>query len=366
MPLGLYIHIPFCKQGKCPYCDFYSVCYTDGQADAYTAAVIRNLRHYSTDAAVDTVYFGGGTPVLMGERLCTILAAVRECFALTDDAEITLEANPAEADEHLLAVLRKGGFNRISFGLQSANDEELQALGRRHTAAEGIAAIHCAKAAGFTNISADLMLATPKQTPESLDQTLDRFAALPLTHVSAYLLKIEEGTPFHTQRMWEHTPDEDTEAALYLHTVERLSAMGFMQYEISNFAREGCSCRHNLKYWRCEEYLGIGPAAHSYYQGKRFAVEEDLAAFLSADAQQTAITDDMPGTFEETVMLALRLNEGLDLSECAGRFAVNATLLSLKCLPMEQSGLLLNEGSRIRLTPRGMLVSNEVIGRILF
>lgn len=367
-PIGLYIHVPFCGGTKCPYCDFYSVCYSDAAATAYAAAVRRNLRLYgerSGREAVDTVYFGGGTPVLLGEHLTELLAAIREDFTLLPDAEITLEANPAECDVAILRTLREGGFNRVSFGVQSLWDEELRQLGRRHTAEEAVEAVRAASEAGFANISADLMIATPGQTMQSLERTLDGLLSLPVTHVSGYLLKVEEGTPFHRQRIWEQLPDEDTQAEAYLRVVERLSRAGFRQYEISNFAKPGLECRHNLRYWRCEDYLGIGPAAHSLYGGKRFAVAPDLAAFMGASEQQVSVTDDAPLSFSERLMLALRLNEGVDLATLCGEEGRDPAPLLAKSRTMARGGLLTMEDARIALTPQGMLVSNEVITQLL-
>lgn len=349
MPAGVYIHIPFCLR-KCLYCDFYSVVFNEGTADAYADAVIRNIRA-NAGLEADTLYFGGGTPVLMGERLLTILAAARAAFGL-ENAEISMEANPGVCEYELLARLREGGINRISIGLQSAQDAELAALGRLHTAQQGLAAVEAAKRAGFEDISADIMLGIPLQTKRSLSHTLEALLALPLTHVSAYMLKIEEGTPFGANP--PVVPGEDTVAAMYLQTVQTLARAGIAQYEISNFAKAGFACRHNLKYWRCEEYLGIGPAAHSYLHGTRFGVGRDLGGFLAAPAQETYVTDASPAGPSERAMLALRLTEGMALSDCDRAFIGRAQALV-------ESGYAHIRGGRLALTPQGMLVSDGIL-----
>ena len=354
MQRGLYIHVPFCLS-KCPYCDFYSIKYDKETADNYTEAVIRNIRHYGGE--FDTVYFGGGTPFLLWDKICKILSFVDTA----KDAEITVEANPCTVDAQKLAALHSAGVNRISFGVQSLCDDELKALGRRHNADTAVKAIKTAKEQGFDNISADIMLGTPGQTQDSAAHTVQQLAELSVTHISAYMLKIEENTPF--AKMTLNLPDEDEMCSLYLKTTELLNDLGFEQYEISNYSKKGFTCRHNLKYWNCEEYLGIGPAAHSYYKGERFFVERDLNAFISEEYQKNIIDDSNPGRYEEYAMLRLRLTEGLSLSEYAIRGGDIDTITStLKAIPCEYFSF---DGDRISLTPEGFLVSNMIIGRLL-
>lgn len=346
-PIGLYIHVPFCRK-KCPYCDFYSLPFDESAAAEYTGAVIRNLRHYGGE--YDTVYFGGGTPILLAEHIGKILREVN----YFPSAEITLECNPCEMNSETLSLLKQAGVNRISVGVQSLNDRELAALGRRHTAEQAAQAIETAYRVGFHNISADLMLAVPGQTAESLRETIEALAALPLTHISAYLLKIEPNTVFGKKP--PILPDEDGQAELYLAAVERLQKHGFSQYEISNFAKSGCESRHNLKYWHCEEYLGIGPAAHSYYNGKRFAVPGNLADFLENDLQREIVTEENPDKYEEEIMLGLRLCEGIP-ERLWKPFEKRLTLI-----PPEYYTI---ENGRLSLTPEGFLVSNEIIATLL-
>ncbi len=355
---GLYIHIPFCLT-KCPYCDFYSVKYGKGLAEEYKKAVIRNLKHYS-DKVFDTVYFGGGTPILLWKEICEILDNV----SLAKNAEVTLEANPCVALEENLRELKTAGVNRISLGVQSLNDSELKALGRRHNAETAVRAIETAYNCGFENISADLMLATPLQTSDSLAETVSALASLPVTHISAYMLKIEENTPFAERELT--LPDEDSVCEMYLNTVRQLDSFGFKQYEISNFSKEGFVCRHNMKYWNCEEYLGIGPAAHSYYNGERFFVDRDIDGFIRSERQMTFKEDEEAakyGGFEEYAMLRLRLAEGLYLKEFERRGGnVKRLLYAAAKIPNE---CYYYDGERFSLTPRGFLVSNAIISSLL-
>ena len=357
--IGLYIHVPFCLS-KCPYCDFYSVGYTPERAEEYKGAVIRNLRHYDDEHgfSFDTVYFGGGTPILMHEHIGEILGNIR----LTDNAEITIEANPCVSSEKALNNLISCGVNRISFGVQSLSDSELSFLGRRHTAKEAIAAIERAYSAGFRNISADLMLGLSGQRREALGYSIDRLSELPINHISAYMLKIEKDTPFGSMKL--SLPNEDETAELYLFACQRLEEKDFFQYEISNFSQRGMESRHNLKYWRCEEYLGIGPAAHSYLNGKRFSVERDIDDFLRSEVQKTEVTDESSGTFEEYAMLKLRLREGLSFSECES-FGVSRDYIEKKLKAIPKSYIDCDEKG-IRLTPEGFLLSNTIIAKIIY
>lgn len=347
LSIGLYIHIPFCRR-KCLYCDFYSVALQEGFADAYTAAVRRNLLHYG--GRYDSVYFGGGTPILLADKLGEMLAAAD----IADGAEITAECNPCEMTAEALSTMRDAGINRISVGVQSFCDNELLSLGRRHNSETAIRAIEAAHAAGFTDISLDLMLGIPQQTAESLAKTLELAASLAVTHISAYMLKIEDNTPFG--RNTPILPDDDETADMYLQTIGALERSGFKQYEISNFAKRGFECRHNLKYWHCEEYLGIGPAAHSFIGGRRFAVQRELEAFLRSARQQEYTTEDSIDVREERVMLGLRLTEGIPEE------LYKPLEAALKRIP--KSCYRIHDG-RLSLTPEGFLLSNEIIARLI-
>ena len=367
--VGLYVHVPFCAK-KCPYCDFFSEAYRKRTVQRYVLAVCRRMEQFAEAGAVaDTLYFGGGTPSLLSPvQISDMIGAARRCFAL--DGEITMEANPNTLTAERLCAYREAGVNRLSIGVQSFRDPELAALGRRHTAERAVRAVYDAAEAGFDDISIDLMLGVPYQTEESLLFTLQTAVSLPITHLSAYLLKVEEGTAYRESPLLAHCPDEDTLARIYLQTVSFLERHGFMQYEISNFAKTGRESRHNLKYWRCAPYLGIGPAAHSFFAGKRFASVPDICCFCEAAEggafDDLTLADDRAGGADERMMLALRLRQGVLLeelmhvirTECgekAGRF------LRQLC----EHALAETSSKRFALTPRGFLVSNEILSEIL-
>ena len=363
-PVGLYFHIPFCN-GKCPYCDFYSIRPSDETLDGYLSTLLSEMTWYPNVTA-DTIYLGGGTPPLLGaERLETLLREAQCRFSVPDTAEITIEANPGSVTPPLLSRLRKAGANRLSFGVQSGVESELQALGRRHSVLDTQTAVQMAREAGFANLSADLMLGIPGQTPASLARSIDFLCSLEVTHISAYLLKIESGTPFDREGILTRCPDEDAAAALYLQAVEQLAAHGYRQYEISNFARPGFESRHNLKYWNCDAYIGFGPAAHSYFGGRRFSHGRDLAAYIASDGMEQTVTDDHPGSFEEYAMLRLRLADGLVLDGLKDRFDVDPEPLLRRAQPYAKAGLLTADRHHIALTPSGFLLSNALIAKLV-
>ena len=267
-PLGLYIHIPFCK-AKCVYCDFYSLPHSEDRMDAYTDALCAHLTEAAPMAAshtVDTVYFGGGTPSYLGEkRLCKILKVIEKRYQVARDAEITLEANPDSAgDWKALRALRRCGFNRISLGMQSACDEELRTIGRVHTMEQVQQAAEAARKAKIQNLSLDLIYGLPHQTQERWMENLAAAVALNPEHLSCYGLKVEEGTPLFAMKDTAGLPGDEEQADMYLQTVEFLKQYGYEQYEISNFAKPGRESRHNLKYWKLQEYAGFGPGPQRF------------------------------------------------------------------------------------------------------
>lgn len=360
-PLGIYVHVPFCVR-KCPYCDFYSVVGEEAAMDAYTDTLCKELCA-APEGTADSLYFGGGTPVLLGaKRLIRLLQTVQEKFQL--QGEITLEANPNAVNKQLLEQLCSAGFNRISFGMQSANAAELQALGRQHTAEQVRAAVLDAKAAGFDDISVDLMMGTPHQTVETLCQSISFLTALPLTHISAYLLKIEPGTAFHSQAVLDLLPDEDVVSDAYLAAVEWLEAAGFLQYEISNFAKPGRESKHNLKYWKRQPYLGFGPAASGFFDGKRYTHPRDLAKYLETGGQTAVLEEDRVDPLEEALLLGLRLTEGLSL-QTLEQFGADLQQIKRLTKKYEQYGLLRQKEGYIQLTPSGFLVSNSILADFL-
>ncbi len=347
---GLYIHVPFCAK-KCPYCDFYSQSYRAAQAASYVDAVCRNLRAIPQDVRFDTVYFGGGTPSLLtAAQTDAMLAEVRS--RLSPGAEITMEMNPRTMQTEKLMGYMAAGVNRISVGVQSFQPEVLALLGRNHSPEDAKDAILRAYQCGFENISLDLMLGLSVQDADSLDRDLSEALSLPVTHISAYLLKIEAQTPFGL-----HPPDmlsDDDTAARYLQLHDRLTKAGFSHYEISNFAKPGYESRHNCKYWRCEPYYAVGPAAHGCVGHVRYAVPKDLAAFCAGELQETYITDENACGREDRIMLGLRLSEGI--------LPDDALMRRAKPLMPQY---LVTENGRLRMTPEGWLVSNSVLAAML-
>ena len=361
MSKGIYIHAPFCLR-KCPYCDFYSAPGDDETKGAYVKALLRAIALSPDAAEADTLYFGGGTPVLLGERaLCEVLSAASERFSLPSGGEYTVEANPGAVTRAMLESLHAGGFNRISFGVQALDDGLLQTLGRIHSGAEALAAIDTAYAAGFLHISADLMLAVPGQTPGHIRDAVSRLAETPIDHLSMYLLQIEEGTPFYGTVA---EPAEDFAVACYETACDAARQAGFTQYEISNFARDvSARSRHNLHYWRDEEYLGIGPAAHSFLSGERFYFPRDRESFIAAENPWTlTVSDGTGGDEEEKILLGLRLSEGVALCSLSPG---TRKRVEEHALPLIESGFLRTENGRLMLTRSALTVSNTVIAELI-
>ncbi len=362
---GIYIHIPFCKS-KCPYCDFYSFKADEKTKDSYLTAVLSCLEKYRVKITdnVDTIYFGGGTPSFFGgERIKKVLTYIKDNYSVTESAEITVECNPSSVDEVLVRNLSEAGVNRISMGMQSAVDEERLSLGRVSDKERIRDCIKLFRHRGIDNISLDLMLGIPYQTKESLKESIDFVCSTDVKHISAYMLKIEEDTEFHRIRDRLTLPDEDEVCDLYLYAADELGKAGYKQYEISNFSKEGFESRHNLKYWHCEEYLGIGPSAHSFLGGKRFYFERDFEDFLKGTPPTP---DGDGGDEEEYIMLALRLTEGLCKDKYKERFGkdIDQKLIK-KAITLEKEGLVTVTQDSISLTVKGFLVSNSVISFLL-
>lgn len=350
---GLYIHIPFCKR-KCGYCDFYSINLNSDLAVKYQNEIKNRLKNYTT--VFDTVYFGGGTPSIIGDGVADILSVVKTA----NNAEITAECNPDSATDLFLSTAVKAGVNRLSIGLQSANDDELKTLTRPHTARDVETAINKAREYGISNISLDVMMGYKGQTLNSLKSTLDFCIRMNVNHISAYMLKIEENTAFAKSQ--DIISKDDDLAKLYEFCCDYLEENGYCQYEISNFAKTGFECRHNLIYWKSEDYLGLGPAAHSFWQGKRYHFNRDISAFLEGDDM---ICDGDGGDFDEYVMLRLRLNSGLLFSDLESRgYTLPRDFIS-KCKTLSQNGFAEFDGTSLKLTKKGLLVQNSVLGFLL-
>lgn len=337
----------------------------------YVAALCRDLQRYAPlcrDYTVDTVFLGGGTPTTLPAYLLEeLMGEIYKNYNISPDAEITAECNPVTGERELFARMRAVGINRLSIGLQSAHEKELKALGRLHTFETFATCFADARAAGFDNISVDVMSGIPYQTPESRRKTLQKILELGPEHISSYDLIIEEGTPFFKKRDTLPLPDEDATRKMYLEGIEILRESGYAQYEISNFARAGYESRHNLKYWNCDEYLGFGVAAHSDFGGTRFGNSRDIEEYLKDhDITEEKSVPDKTERVDEYIMLRFRLCEGVDVEAFESRFGVSfEKTYGKKLEPFIKSGLVRREGGRYFLTPEGMLVSNTILSDIL-
>lgn len=367
--LGLYIHVPFCLK-KCLYCDFCSFpTYSEELMDGYVRRLSSDIERYSGDfgGVVDTVYFGGGTPTLLKERhFDSIFETINNNYTVDSGAEISCECNPATVNREYLKSIRKAGINRLSIGLQSANDIELKALGRAHSFADFLKTYEDARCAGFDNVSLDLMYGIPEQTLASFSATLAKVCEIAPEHISAYALKIEDGTPFGKAKETLSLPDEDTECDMYALCNEALAQSGYQRYEISNFARPGFESRHNIKYWQGDDYLGFGVAAHSYFKGKRHSNSRDIAAYVRGEditEERRAIPKKEQMT--EYVMLRMRMSSGICRSDFKARFGVSLEEFCGELSRYVTLGFMTDDGERVAFTERGIFVSNTILSDIL-
>lgn len=373
-PLGVYIHIPFCLR-KCNYCDFYSITEGKNRYGEYEKALMAQIassRHTLSAYMADTVFYGGGTPTLFGaSRLIRVHKRLCTTIRVEDGAEVTFETNPATINLSDYRKLRKNGFNRVSIGVQSFNDRELEILGRLHDAKQATEAVQNAKRAGFSNISIDLMYGIPGQTVESMEESLKRAIEIAPQHISFYGLKIEPGTPFDKDKDKLLLPDDDMQADMYLAGAKLLEEAGFKQYEVSNFTQNGMLCRHNMKYWLTSEYAGFGPGAHSYLGERRFSYAKDLDAYIkNAGSSEGAPIDssediDADGQLREYIMLSLRLASGINKKVFEARFNHDFKNLERGFASLGKAGLAEPTSMGWRLTSNGFLVSNQIIGRML-
>lgn len=364
--IGIYVHIPFCVR-KCLYCDFVSYVTTEEVRAAYVARLLKDIAETDVKETVDTVYIGGGTPsVLEAKDICMIMDAIRERFTLTDDCECSMEVNPGTVSTEKLISYRKAGINRLSIGLQSCDDKELETLGRIHSCEMFLDAYRMAREAGFENINIDLMSAIPEQTKESYKETLQKVLQLQPEHISAYSLIVEEGTPFADMQL--KLPSEEDERWMYYETDKLLSDAGYVRYEISNYALPGYECRHNIRYWTGKEYLGFGVAAASFYEGCRSKNTAGLDAYIKSGPQlEERIMLTKEDEMEEFFYLGLRMCEGVKEEVFRQRFGMGTEEVYGEVLKKHiGDGLLVKEDGSIRLSLRGIDVSNYVLCDFLF
>ena len=373
--LGLYIHVPFCRS-KCEYCDFYSLACKDNKLmEGYLDAVCAHLKEAGSLAPnykVDTIYFGGGTPSYFGaDGIATIMTTIRRHFDVDGAAEISIECNPDSVSDRLLHRLRAEGFNRVSLGIQTDNDEMLKKLGRPHTYAQAVTAYQRIRKAGFRNVSVDLMYGLPGQTMMMWQETLDNVIKLLPEHISCYGLKVEEGTPLYEYKDAANLPDDDMQADMYLTAVEYLNSRGYRQYEISNFCRKGLYSRHNMKYWTGGEYLGFGPSASSDFAGKRFVLSRDLQTYIQGIRDGGEVMEDVQEIplrerAGEYLMLRLRTAQGIAADEYERLFLLPFEPLQKVLAKHRAFGYTgINDEGRWHLTPKGFLLSNTIISDLL-
>lgn len=372
--LGIYIHIPFCAQ-KCAYCDFYSV--TDTQAmREYTLALtshIRAKKALGKNRTVDSIYIGGGTPSLLpAAYMEKILETVYDVFNVSDKAEISMEANPGTLDSGKLAAYRAMGINRLSIGLQSAHNDELSMLSRIHTIEEFENSFMLARMEGFDNINVDIIYALPNQTKASLASTLDFVISMAPEHISFYGLKIEENTPFgKNAEIQKALPDEDAQYEMYMDSCKALDEHGYIQYEISNFSKKDCACRHNIKYWTCDDYIGFGPAAYSFYGNSIYSYVKDVERYISCfDDEQAILDSEEKLTAQQIatqyVMLRFRLRAGINTAEYARRFGEDfEEKYGTKLERFLKEKYIIRTTGGYRLSRRGMMISNYILSEIL-
>lgn len=390
--LELYVHIPFCAK-KCAYCDFLSFPAGRNVQESYVDCLIEEIRQFelAEDYQVSTVFFGGGTPsILLGEDIVRILSALKERFPYwgtlhfassgrREEPEITIECNPGTMAREKLSCYNKAGINRLSIGLQSAQDSELALLGRIHSYEQFLESFSLAREVGFSNINVDLMSALPGQSMESWRDTLHRVCRLSPEHISAYSLIIEEGTPFcdtyredakrrESGEEPRYLPSEDTERQMYEETKQILESYGYQRYEISNYAKEGYACRHNIGYWNRTDYVGFGLGASSLQNPLRYKNTSVLSDYLERDfSKKELLVLTKDNQIEETMFLGLRMTEGVSLREFKEHFSCPAEVVYGKQIrELKEKGLLEEKEGRVMLTEKGVDVSNGVLAEFLF
>ena len=363
---GLYIHIPFCIK-KCKYCDFTSYTNCGEKVYEYLNALFREMQEYKGEK-VDTVFIGGGTPsILSPKQIENLLYNIRKNFSLSHGCEISMEANPGTLDTDKIRAMYDSGINRVSVGVQSFNDDELSLIGRIHSAETAYNNILQLSELGFGNINIDIMSALPYQSKETLLNTLKKAISLPITHISAYSLILEDGTPLKNE--YESgkfiLPSDDEDREMYAITVDFLKKHGFSRYEISNFAKEGYECRHNLKYWQCDEYIGLGVSAHSYIGNKRFSNTDNLHGYINDNKRDITILEEHD-KISEFMIMGLRTQKGVGENEFKKRFGRDIKdVFIIEIEKFIKLGLLEYNNGYYSLTDRGFDISNSIMSEFI-
>lgn len=369
--LGVYVHIPFCAK-RCSYCDFYSGA-DQSRYEEYEKALFDHISQFKGLRA-DTVYFGGGTPTFFGaDRLCRLLEKIKDTFVLQSNSEITAECNPKTVSKNGLLMMKQSGFNRLSIGVQSAMDSELEILGRIHTVCDAKNVIEQARTVGFDNISVDLMYGIPNQTIDTFKKSLEFAVAMQAAHVSAYILKLEEGTPMYQNRFSLSFPNEDEICEMTEICHDYLEKNGLYRYEISNYSEKGKESRHNLKYWHRGQYVSFGPSASSFYNGRRYTYAPDMNAYIAfckgeKKEKDALCEEEFPNSVQaeaEYLMLALRLTEGVNKSDYKKRFSKDFDNEYGKAITPFVKGGFMHDGENVRFTHNGFNVSNTILAEIL-
>lgn len=375
--LGIYIHIPFCRK-KCNYCDFYSVKWDKNKEDNYVKAVIKEVQSYKQKICekyiVDTIYFGGGTPTVIDPgNIDVIMNSIYDLFDVDSCCEISMEANPNSLTRENLNIYRKAGINRLSIGVQSLNDDILKKIGRLHNSREALKGIHLAQLAGYENINVDLMFNIPGQKINDIESTVKQILNLHIKHISFYSLKLEKNTPLYIleQNKKIKMPGEDLERQMYYAGRDMMEKNNVYQYEISNFAEKGFECRHNLKYWNQEEYIGLGPDAYSFLDRKRYSNPGDIEKYCFS-AEKSAFIKNVQEILSdenmvfEFIMLKLRLTKGINVVEFYNKFLFDFNDKYKKQIDhLQKYGLIEQSGDYFRLTKRGMDISNYVFEQFM-
>ena len=372
--LGVYIHIPFCAS-KCGYCDFYSLAGCKDRMGDYQTALMKHIREAASTMSpyyIDTVYFGGGTPSYFGaRRLMEVFNELKQAGRVLRSAEVTVECNPDSVKRRDLHLMKKEGVNRISLGVQSASDDLLKIIGRRHNFTQVKKAVRDIRAEGFTNLSLDLIYGLPNQTKEDWAETLAQALALEPEHLSCYGLKLEEGTPMYREYLDSPViPSDDDQADMYLYAVETLARYGYIQYEVSNFAKKGFESRHNMKYWSLEDYIGFGPGAHSNMGHVRYGYTRSLDGYIQGVEKGGDLLSEYELLEEmergaEYIMLGMRRGIGISGGEYTSVYRSDFAPIEELLKEYEREGWTCCTGGRWHFTPTGFLLSNVLIGSLL-